>query len=65
MPGFNLELKILSPVLAAKLKLMAKFRNLLVHRYWTIDNARVYDIITQDISAVGEYVKEVDAYIRQ
>jgi uncharacterized protein with HEPN domain len=59
------ELKILAPVLSAKLKLMAKFRNLLVHRYWTIDNARVYDIIKQDISVVGEYVEAVDSYIRQ
>ena len=59
------ELKILSTELSTKLKLMAKFRNLLVHRYWKIDNNRVYDIIKQDIAAVSEYVKTVDSYIQQ
>ncbi len=27
---------------------MARFRNLLVHRYWEIDYGRMYDIITGD-----------------
>jgi uncharacterized protein YutE (UPF0331/DUF86 family) len=58
------ELKLLSTELATKLKLMAKFRNLLVHRYWKIDNGRVYDIIKQDIAAVSEFVKTVDSYIQ-
>ena len=53
------ELKLLSPELSAKLKLMAKFRNLLVHRYWKIENDRVYDIIKQDIAAVIEFVKTI------
>ncbi len=59
------ELKLLSPGLSTKLKLMAKFRNLLVHLYWKVDNDRVYDIIKQDISTIGEYVKAVDSYIQQ
>ena len=58
------ELKLLPAELAAKLKLMAKFRNLLVHRYWKIDNDRVYDIIKQDIAAVSEFVKTMDSYIQ-
>ena len=59
------ELKILSPGLSTQLKLMAKFRNLLVHRYWKIDNHRVYDIIRQDISSINEYIRTVDDYIQQ
>ncbi len=59
------ELKLLSPELSTKLKLMAEFRDILVHRCWEIDNDRVYDIIKQDIPAVSEYVKTVDSYIQQ
>jgi uncharacterized protein YutE (UPF0331/DUF86 family) len=59
------ELKLLPPDLSTKLKLMTKFRNLLVHRYWKIDNNRVYDIIKQDIPAVSEFLKIIDAYIQQ
>ena len=59
------ELKVLSPGLSAKLKLMAKFRNLLVHLYWKVDNDRVYDIIKQDISNISEYLKVVDSYLQE
>lgn len=59
------ELKLLPPELSTKLKLMTKFRNLLVHRYWKIDNDRVYDIIKQDIPAVNEFLKTIDAYIQK
>lgn len=33
------------PELAARLKAMARFRNLLVHVYWKLDYGRVYDVI--------------------
>jgi uncharacterized protein YutE (UPF0331/DUF86 family) len=59
------ELKVLSPGLSTKLKLMAKFRNLLVHLYWKVDNDRVYDIIKQDISSISEYLKVVDSYLQE
>ncbi len=51
--------------LAKKLKLMAKLRNLLVHRYWTVDNRRVYSIIREDIQVVRKYLQTVDLFIRQ
>jgi uncharacterized protein YutE (UPF0331/DUF86 family) len=59
------ELKVLSPGLSTKLKLMAKFRNLFVHLYLKVDNDRVYDIIKQDISNISEYLKVVDSYLQE
>jgi len=44
---------------------MAKFRNLLVHRYGKVDNKRVYDIILKDIRIVRKYLQAVNSYIRQ
>ena len=39
---------------------MARFRNLLIHRYWHIDYARVYEIITgPDLEDLGEFMKQV------
>ena len=46
--------------LAARLAHMARFRNLLIHRYWHIDYARVYEIITgPDLEDLGEFMKQV------
>lgn len=39
------EQGIIAPDLARRLANMAKFRNLLVHRYGTVDEGRVYDIM--------------------
>jgi uncharacterized protein YutE (UPF0331/DUF86 family) len=46
--------------LAARLAHMARFRNLLIHRYWHIDYARVYEIITgPDLEDLSEFMKQV------
>ncbi|MCU0289545.1 MAG: DUF86 domain-containing protein [Acidobacteria bacterium] len=58
------ELKFLSPELSTKLKLMAKFRNLLVHRYWKIGNDKVYDIIKQDIDVINDYIKKINSFLQ-
>ncbi len=51
---------IISPELAGRLADMARFRNLLVHRYWEIDYAMLYEIITgPDLEDLKHFVKEV------
>ncbi len=32
--------------IATRLAQMARFRNVLIHRYWDLDYQRIYDIIT-------------------
>lgn len=51
--------------LGKKLKLLAEFRDLLVHRCWTVDNRRVYHIIKEDIQVVREYLQAVDLFIKK
>jgi uncharacterized protein YutE (UPF0331/DUF86 family) len=58
------ELGLFSPELLKKLVEMAKFRNLLVHRYRKVDNSRVFDIIKNDISTIREYLKTINSYIK-
>jgi len=39
---------------------MARFRNLLVHRYWEIDYARMYEIITgPDLDDLEEFIIQI------
>lgn len=40
---------IIPPELATRLQQMARFRNLLVHVYWTIDYGRVYEVLARDL----------------
>jgi uncharacterized protein YutE (UPF0331/DUF86 family) len=57
------ELDLFSPEFTGKLQRMAKFRNLLVHLYWQVDDDRVFDIIKKDISIVTKYLETIKSYI--
>nr|WP_206205853.1 DUF86 domain-containing protein [Thermococcus sp. Bubb.Bath] len=57
------RLGIISRELAEKLSRMAKFRNLLVHQYWRIDDERVFEILEKDTSDFEEFIREVMAYV--
>lgn len=50
---------ILDPDLASRLSQMARFRNRLVHMYWDIDYAQVYDIIVHDLKDLEEFSGQV------
>ncbi len=47
--------------LSLRLAKMARFRNLLVHRYWEIDYARMYEIITgPDLDDLEEFIIQIN-----
>jgi len=54
---------IIDPLLSERLQEMAQFRNLLVHRYTKIDTKRVYDIMSEDIKDIQEFIKRILKYI--
>jgi len=55
---------VLSEALANSLAKMAGFRNLLIHRYWEIDDKKVHQYIKTEIVNVHEYIKIVrDKYL--
>lgn len=56
--------KVLSSKVAASLKGMGRFRNLLVHEYMEIDYKRVYEILQKDIIILGEFAKEILSFIK-
>ena len=54
---------IIDPLLSERLQEMAQFRNLLVHRYTKIDTKRVYNIMSEDIKDIQEFIKRILKYI--
>lgn len=38
---------------------MARLRNILVHRYWSIDDAKVYDSVKRDFKCVKQLIESV------
>lgn len=59
------ELKMLTSDFVEKLKSMAKFRNLLVHLYWKVDDKRVYQILKSDIQDIKEYIRRISTIISE
>lgn len=45
--------------LSERLQQMARFRNVLVHRYWDVDYSRVYDILQSRLDDLREFVQEI------
>jgi len=59
------ELNMFSPEFVEKLKRMAKFRNLLVHLYWKVDNEKVYRIIKEDIIDIRDYLQGIEKILAE
>lgn len=54
---------LIAPDLSVRLQQMARFRNLLVHVYWTIDYQRVFDVLEHDANDLREFSRIVAAMI--
>lgn len=54
------EENIIDSLLAEKMENMARFRNLLVHKYGKVDNRRVLEIIKFDLEDIKHFEKEIE-----
>jgi len=59
------ELGIFAEEFVERLKKMAKFRNLLVHLYWQVDNRKVYEVIKKEILDLKNYLQGIGKFIRE
>ncbi|MBI5075309.1 MAG: DUF86 domain-containing protein [Nitrospirae bacterium] len=48
-----------------RLEKMAKFRNLIVHLYWKVDNSEVYNILKNNLNDFDLIKKALTGYLRQ
>ena len=58
------ESDIISEDLASRLVFMARFRNLIVHRYWQIDDQRVYNVLKSDLPDLEDFLREIGLFLR-
>lgn len=54
---------LIPAALSRRLQNMARFRNLLVHIYWTIDYGRVFDVLERDLGDLREFSRAIAALI--
>ncbi len=54
---------LVSSALAGRLQQMARFRNLLVHVYWTVDYGRVFDVLEHDLEDLRQFAGCVAALL--
>jgi len=57
------EKNVINKDLANRLVEMAKFRNLLVHRYSLVDSKELHKILNENLGDIQEYVKEILEFI--
>lgn len=43
---------------------MARFRNLIVHLYWKVNDAEVHRVIREDLGDLDRYLGAVGEYLR-
>lgn len=53
------EAGIIPQELSRDLQKMARFRNMLIHLYWTIDYERLYDILREDLDDLRKFVRAI------
>jgi len=58
------ERGIVSDDLAAKLQQMAKFRNLLVHQYWQVNDEQVLAYARHNIKDLNQFVAATKQYLK-
>jgi uncharacterized protein YutE (UPF0331/DUF86 family) len=59
------ELRILGKGLSERLARMAKFRNLLIHLYWRIDNEQIYQILTRNLDDIDQFLEVLGKFLKQ
>jgi uncharacterized protein YutE (UPF0331/DUF86 family) len=56
---------VISEELAEKLARMARFRNLLVHRYWEVDMKYIMEIVEHSLEDVEEFMVRIEEYVQK
>ncbi len=57
------EAGILAPDLTERLQRMARFRNLLVHVYWTVDHGQVHEVIGRNLGDLRAFAAAIVALL--
>jgi uncharacterized protein YutE (UPF0331/DUF86 family) len=58
------EVGVLEPDLKMRMSKMARFRNLLVHLYWKVDDGEVFRVIRENLEDFDLYLQAVGPYLK-
>jgi uncharacterized protein YutE (UPF0331/DUF86 family) len=61
--GILAEMGAIDPDLRGRLVNMARFRNLIVHLYWKVDDREVHRVIREDLGNLGRYLEAIGVYL--
>lgn len=56
--------RIINEKLAANLKKIAKLRNILIHKYWQIDDSKLFNSVKENIDDFEEFLKQVNNFLK-
>jgi len=57
------EKGVISPEIGQNMMRLARLRNLIIHRYWVVDDTRIYDEARGNgLEAVKKFIEEVERY---
>jgi uncharacterized protein YutE (UPF0331/DUF86 family) len=59
------KLNIITEDLTQKLIKMAKFRNLLIHIYWEVDDNKIYEITKKDLGDMEEFLEQIGQFLKE
>lgn len=59
------DLRILEKDLSERLAQMARFRNLLIHLYWRVENERVYKILSENLVDIEQFLGSVGKILQK
>ena len=57
------EAGLLGPALSQNLQQMARFRNVLVHVYWQVDESQVYAVLQSNLDDLREFTQSIGALL--
>jgi len=59
------EARIITKELGEKLRKLASLRNILIHKYWEIDDQKIFRSAKGNIEDFEQYLREINQFIRE
>lgn len=58
------DAKIITKELADRLKKVASLRNIIIHKYWEIDDSKVFKYTKENVGDLEEFLREINRFIK-
>lgn len=59
------EAKIITKELGEKLRKIARLRNIIIHKYWEIDDRKVFKSVKENIGGFEEYLRQINKFTKK